>query len=229
MESSGHAQNSCGKPRKINRDNVADISPEDAWEKIKEAVADSDIDDAKDAIQEYVKALDGTPTYKEIQMGLIDAGINLWFISLERVFPGAFTNMDLQGNVGKKYTVSYRFSEKPARPREREGWPQTRDEILARLDDAGERVDSLKQRCFNCEEFGHSTKTCPEPKRERVEEAVVCNNCQGEGHRQRDCTFPTPVSILFTSLQEQALSHVLTSLPARIAGEYSMLTCRLSC
>lgn len=187
----GHFRASCEKPRKIDREHVADVSPEDAWEKIKEAVADNDIDDAKDAVQEYVKALDGTPTYKDIQIGLIDSGINLWFIPLERELIGAFTNMDLQGNVDKKYTVSYRFSDKPARPRERQGWPETRDEILSRLDDAGDRVDSLKQRCFNCNEFGHSSKTCPEPKRERVEEAILCNNCQGEGHRQRDCKMPS--------------------------------------
>src|SRR5690606_27675434 len=126
LDTPGHLQKSCDKARKINRDDVADVSPEEAWEKIKEDAADKVIDDAKEAVQEYVKALDGTSTYKDIQLGLIEANINLWFIPRERDLLGAFTNMDLQGNVDKKYTVSYRFSENPSRPREREGWPETR-------------------------------------------------------------------------------------------------------
>jgi hypothetical protein len=193
LDTPGHLQKSCDKVRKINRDDVADVSPEEAWGKIKAAAADRDVDDAKEAIQEYVKSLDGAPTYKDIQLGLIEANINLWFIPRERDLLGAFTNMDLQGNVDKKYTISYRFSENPSRPREREGWPETRDEILSRLDDAGETVDSGKTRCFNCGEFGHGSKACPEPPRERAEEALVCPNCNGEGHRLRDCKVLDPV------------------------------------
>ncbi|KAF4121087.1 Zinc knuckle [Geosmithia morbida] len=186
----GHIWRSCEKPRKINRDHVADVDPEVAWAKLKQAASERDVDDAREALQEYVKALDGAPTYKEIQIGLIGNRINLWLIGLDRQLAGAFTNMDLQGNTGKKYSISYRFSEKPCRPREREGWPESREDLLNRLNDAGDTVDSGKQRCYNCGEFGHGSKSCTEPPRERDEEPSLCRNCNGEDHRLRDCPLP---------------------------------------
>ena len=163
------------------------MSADDAWKKLIEATNDRDIDDVKEALQEYVKALNGVPTFLELQKSFIDNGIQLWFIALERKLEGAFTNMDLQGHIGKTYTVSYRFSEKPSRPREREGWPASRDELLSRLEDAGDTVDSGQQRCYNCNNWGHGSKNCPEPKQDRIHEANVCHNCKEEGHRLRDC------------------------------------------
>lgn len=192
----------------INRDNVANVTPEEAWEKIKRAAAERDVDDAKEALQEYVKSLDGAPTYREIQMGLIDEGVNLWFIGIEKELLGAFTNMDLQGNPDKKYTISYRFSEKPCRPRERVAWPESREEILSRLDDAGDAVESGKRRCYNCDEFGHSSKACPNPPREKEDnEPKLCPNCNEEGHRLRDCEYPSRKegwTFLFTHNRSEA-------------------------
>ena len=186
VASVGHIRAECTAPRVINRDNVKDLSVEAAWDKLVKAAAEREMDDAKDAIQEYVKANNGTPTYREMQGGFIHSNVGLWLIALERPLSGAFTNMDLQGNIGKKYTVSVRFSKKPSRPREREGWPENDEEILTRLDDAGDAIDSGKIRCHNCDEYGHSSKNCPEPPKEREELKVTCNNCDGE-HRTRDC------------------------------------------
>lgn len=123
---------------------MADVSPDDAWKKLKEAATDRDPDDAKEAIQEYVKVLDGAPSYKDIQMRAIEEHNNLWLIPLERGILGAFTNMELQGNTRKKYTVSYRISEKPGRARDRDGWPESKADIISRLDVEGEKVDSGK-------------------------------------------------------------------------------------
>lgn len=179
------------------------MSPEDAWNKLKQAAKERDLDDVKEALQEYVKALGGTPTFKDIQQGLIDEGVNLWFIGIERQLLGAFTNMDLQGNTGKTYTISYRFSEKPTRPRDREGgWPESKEVILDRLDDAGDTVDSGQQRCFNCNEWGHGSKNCPQPKAEKAEEGSLCNNCKEPGHRLRDCEriAPSPITCFANSL-----------------------------
>lgn len=179
---------SCEKPRKVNRDHVADVDADVAWEKIKQGVAERDIDDVKEGVAEYVKALDGAVTYREMQEALIDQGTNLWFIGTERALVGAFTNMDLQGNMSKTYTVSYRFSEKPERPIEIEGWPKTREEILSRLDDAGDVVATGKSRCHNCNEFGHMSKDCAQEKIENTDaKKVCCSNCNEDGHRLRDC------------------------------------------
>ncbi|KAK5987098.1 Cellular nucleic acid-bindinghomolog-like protein [Cladobotryum mycophilum] len=187
----GHMRRNCENARKVNRDHIADTTPEAAWDKLKQAAAERDVDDAKEAVQEYVKALGGTVTYREIQEALIDQNINIWLIATERPLVNVFTNMDLQGNMDKKYSISYRFSEQPERPREIDSWPKTREEIVSRLDDAGEVVDSGKVKCHNCGELGHASKFCTQERVERTDKPkIVCNNCSAEGHRLRDCPEP---------------------------------------
>lgn len=187
----GHRKRDCEKPRKINRDLVADVSPGVAWAKLEQAARERDADDVKEAVQEYVKALNGEPTYRVLQEAFIDKKVNIWLIAVERSILPTFTNMDLQGNIEKKYTVSYRFSDKPERPREIEGWPQNPEEILSRLDDAGEVVNNGKSLCHNCKQVGHVAKHCPEEKVEPDGPRVTCSNCNEDGHRIRDCELPT--------------------------------------
>lgn len=186
----GHMSKDCTNPRKIDRSGVADMDAEAAWEMIKRAAAEQDAEDAKEGIQAYVKALNGRITYRELQEALIDNKINLWLISTEKSLIEIFTNMDLQGNMGKKYTISYRFSDQPQRPREIEGWPKSIEEILSRLDDAGDVVDSGRPKCSNCDELGHIAKQCPQEKVVREVKVQTCYNCSGEGHRVRDCPEP---------------------------------------
>ncbi|QPH04320.1 hypothetical protein C2857_001229 [Epichloe festucae Fl1] len=187
----GHMRKNCENARVINRDHVADVSPDDALAKIKIAASERDVDDVKEGVQEYVKAVGGDVNYHQLQTMFIDEGVNLWLIASERQLVNVFTNMDLQGNTGKKYSISYRFSEKPERPREIESWPKSREEILNRLEDAGEIVDSGQRRCHNCGELGHATKFCTQERAENnAQPAISCSNCGAEGHRLRDCPEP---------------------------------------
>ncbi|KAM6528534.1 hypothetical protein FALCPG4_009510 [Fusarium falciforme] len=187
----GHMRKNCENARKINRDHIADVSLEEALNKIKQAVTERDVDDAKEGVQEYIKATNGEATYRDVQTALIEKDIGLWLIASEKPLLQVFANMDLQGNIGKKYTVSYRFTEKADRPREVEGWPKDRDELLSRLDDAGEVVDKGMPLCSNCKELGHISKYCTQEKAERTDAPKIsCYNCGGEGHRVRDCPEP---------------------------------------
>ncbi|QUC23106.1 uncharacterized protein UV8b_07347 [Ustilaginoidea virens] len=187
----GHFRNNCENARSVNRDSVADVTPEEALAKIKKAACERDADDAKEGIQEYVKAAGGDVNYHQLQTMFIDEGISLWLIAMERQLVNVFTNMDLQGNTGKKYSISYRFSEKPERPRERETWPSSREEILNRLEDAGDVVDSGLRRCNNCGEVGHLSKACTQEREEKkTQPAITCHNCGADGHRVRDCPEP---------------------------------------
>lgn len=184
----GHIKAKCENPRRIDRDHIADMPADQAWAKIKSAVSERDVDDANEAIQQYIKAVDGAVTYKELQESFIREGINLWLIGIERPLIDVYTNMDIQGNTGKKYTISYRFSERPSRPRERDGWPGDRQELLVRLDNAGDAVDGGISKCLRCKELGHISKYCSA---ERVENEdapkKICYNCGSEEHRVRDC------------------------------------------
>jgi hypothetical protein len=164
------------------------MSQDEAWSKIKAAVADRDIDDVKEAIQTYVKASPNT-TYAELEQAFRSQDMKLWLIALEKDgLAATLTNMDLQGNLEKKYTVTYRFQWNPPRPRDREHWPKTEDENIERLSNAGEVVPRGLPKCNNCDELGHLRKNCPQ---ERIEKDVTgvlkCFNCDGEGHRVRDC------------------------------------------
>jgi hypothetical protein len=166
-----------------------DKSVEDAWAMIRKGAAERDSDDVKEAVQIYIKASPDT-TYPELEQAFRKQGIGLHLIALEKTsLAMTLTNMDLQGNMDKKYTVSYRFSNKPARPREAEGWP-TPEENIERLADAGDVVDRGLSKCNNCNELGHTSRSCPQEKMENADRVVIkCFNCDSEGHRVRDCEF----------------------------------------
>jgi len=53
--------------------------------------------------------------------------------------------------------------------------------------------------CFNCSQMGHSSRDCPEPRKQTKGKGkgggdasgeMQCNNCKQFGHRSRDCTEP---------------------------------------
>lgn len=177
----------CKGARKIDRSHLADMTTEQAWTLIKKAVKDRDIDDVKEAIQIYVKAAPET-TYPELQRAFRKQDMPLWLIAIEKALAVTFTNMDLQGNLGKTFTVTYRFQWNPPRPRDREAWPKDEDENIERLQDAGEVVHGGLPLCRNCEEVGHISKNCPQEKVEKENTVeILCYNCGETGHRVRDC------------------------------------------
>lgn len=153
---------------------------------IKQAVKGRDIDDVKEAIQIYVKSSPET-TYAELERAFRNQDVPLWLIAIEKPLVSTLTNMDLQGNLGKKHTVTYRFQWNPPRPRDRELWPKDVDENIERLKDAGEVVHGGLPKCHNCEEIGHVAKSCPQEKIEKANAVeIVCYNCNETGHRVRD-------------------------------------------
>lgn len=183
----GHTITQCKNPRKIDRSNLSNMEIEEAWARIKRAVQERDIDDIKEAVQIYVKASPKT-TYAELERAFRAQGVALWLIAIEKALAPAFVNMDLQGNLGKKFTVTYRFQWSPSRPRDREVWPKDVDENLERLADAGEVVYGGLPKCSNCDEIGHVAKSCPQDKVEKPNSfEITCFNCGEKGHRVRDC------------------------------------------
>ncbi|KAK4219733.1 hypothetical protein QBC37DRAFT_409635 [Rhypophila decipiens] len=187
----GHTVTACESARFVDRSEYADMSPEDAWKLLLKAVNEREVDDVKVAIQTYVKAAPET-TYQELEKKLRAEDVKLWLIAIEKAgLASTMTNMDLQGNMEKKHTVTYRFQWNPPRPRDRELWPADVDENIERLADAGEVVPRGLPKCSNCSEIGHISKSCPQEKMEAdTVRTIMCYNCDTPGHRMRDC--PTP-------------------------------------
>jgi hypothetical protein len=192
---------------------------EEAWALIKRAVKERDIDDVKEAIQIYVKSAPNT-TYADLERAFRAQDVPVWLIAIEKTLASTFTNMDLQGCLGKTYTVTYRFQWNPPRPRDREVWPKDVDENIERLGDAGEVVYGGLPKCSNCDEIGHIAKSCPQDKVEKANSfEIICFNCSEPGHRVRDCKlsiFKDRVCYELTVFQ--ALPRALIDLPARTAG-----------
>ena len=108
--------------------------------------------------------------------------MNVYLIGMEKELALTYTNMDLQGNLDKKFSVSWRLSPHHQRPKEKDAWPTTPDENLVRLQDAGEPVDRGIPKCSNCENLGHTKRNCPEEKQELTDRAEVkCFNCEAIG------------------------------------------------
>ncbi|KAK3942229.1 hypothetical protein QBC46DRAFT_309557 [Diplogelasinospora grovesii] len=186
----GHTISKCEGARFVDRSEYADMSTEDAWEAIKKAAKARDTDEVKKAVQSYVKA-NPDATYDQLEEAFRLQDIKVWLIAIEKDLMSIYTNMDLQGNLDKKYTVTYRFQWNPPRPIDRKVWPKDVDENLERLKDAGEVVPRGIPICRNCSELGHISKNCPQEKYEADTVKVVkCFNCDGVGHRVRDCPKP---------------------------------------
>lgn len=163
---------------------------------LEQAINERDMDEVKEKLQVYVKAQPDI-TFVDLEKALRSQGYGLYLIPLVKASLSiTLCNMDLQGNLGKKYTVNYRFSDKPRRETEKEGWPKDHAEVLARLADAGDVVPLGQPKCTNCNKLGHISKNCDEEKMEPTERAVVkCYNCDEEGHRVRDCKLNLPTSM----------------------------------
>lgn len=171
------------------------MQPEVAWEELITASKERDLDDVKDAVDKYVKALP-TTTYVDLERAFRAQDLKLYIIALEREIAATYTNMDLQGKLDKKYTISYRFSDKPMRPKEADAWPPSSEENMERLKDAGIPVDRGIPKCANCDQLGHTSRSCPEAKLENERATVKCYNCDGVGHRVRDCKSTKCIKIL---------------------------------
>lgn len=153
------------------------------------------MDDMKIALNKYIKA---TPdaTYVLLEKAFRQQNIPLYIIAYKKELLTTYVNMDLQGNLKKTYTISYRKTPRHSRPKEKEYWPETPEENLERLADAGEPVDVGVSVCNRCNELGHASKQCAEEYVENADKVEVkCFNCDQVGHRVRDCKLPAPSCI----------------------------------
>lgn len=183
----GHTALECTNLRTLSNDHIADKSEEEAWALLAEASAERDIGDFKDALQVLSKTCPDY-TYPKLEREFRGRGFTIFLIAMEKDHGDTYTNVNLQGEIGKKYAVSYFTSATCHRPALVDKWPASPEENLKRLADAGVPMDRGVDKCNNCGKVGHSTRRCPDEKMAPVQPKVTCFLCGEEGHRVRDCT-----------------------------------------
>ncbi|MCJ1365647.1 hypothetical protein MMC16_004772 [Acarospora aff. strigata] len=190
----GHKATECKANRVLDLSKILDKSPEEAWESLVAADTDGDLDDFREALKIYSKAVPLT-TYAQLERAFRDNHFRIYLIALEKEIPDTLTIVDIQGKLDCKYTIGYYKSPHPRRQNAAQGWPASPEENLERLNDAGVPMDRGIPKCSNCSELGHVAKFCKEEKQaiDRVEERVdrfACRNCKQSGHNAAECPEP---------------------------------------
>lgn len=161
---------------------------DEAWAMLKQASDEVDIGDFRDAVEVLAKSLDGNLSYLNLEKECRKRKFSIHLIALKKDVAVAYTNVDLEGNVGRTYTLAYFTSASCPRPILMPLWPKDAAENLQRLEDVGVPMERGVPICGNCNNAGHVRKDCPEEKREFEGAKVMCALCDQEGHRVRDCT-----------------------------------------
>ncbi|KAL8752473.1 MAG: hypothetical protein Q9184_005722 [Pyrenodesmia sp. 2 TL-2023] len=189
----GHITSECTKNKVFDLDKIADLPIEEAWENVvktaKEAVESRDLDEFREAIKVYTKAVKDI-TYQEIERSFRTNDIGIFLIGTEPQsgeISDTHTLVNLAGKRDCKYKVGYFFKKTPRTAKMAEGWPSSEAENLERLKDAGIPYERGVPKCLRCKEMGHSSKDCKEERQEFTATATKCFNCDEEGHRARDC------------------------------------------
>ena len=101
------------------------------------------------AIYTYSKAAPDI-TFSELESAFREDNMHTHLIAKEQEVSDTHTIVNLQGKIDQKYVVSVQFSAKPRRANFAQGWPQSPEENIARLGDAGLPMDRMVPKCSNC-------------------------------------------------------------------------------
>lgn len=177
----------CKNKKVIDMTDVPDVTEKEAWNVIREACRDREIGDFKAAVKILSKA-NPELTYVDIEAECRKQNLSIYLIGLKKDVDPAYTNTNLQGEVGKTYQVGYYFSHLCQRPVLMPFWPKDIEDNKARLADAGVPLARGVIICSNCSKPGHGRKSCPEPLDAGPgAPKIICALCNEEGHRVRDC------------------------------------------
>ncbi|KAF3940617.1 hypothetical protein ABW19_dt0209943 [Dactylella cylindrospora] len=192
----GHRASECKNRRKIFESVIESASEgqiEAAWNALKKANDEKDLDAFKDAFFDYVRVLPSS-TFGDLQDAFSSEGFSYSLVAIQKDITNTQTIVDLQGNMGKKYVVTFQTSLQGRRKvfasHAAGRFPEDKEDNKKRLEDAGFIQESYVMFCMICNERGHTSKGCTQERPPRDTEApkVQCVNCGEEGHRSRDCT-----------------------------------------
>ncbi|KAL8657231.1 MAG: hypothetical protein Q9226_002126 [Calogaya cf. arnoldii] len=212
----GHMLSECTNNKVFDHlANVATMSEEDAWNNVvrtaKEAVETRELDEFREAIQVYQKAVKEV-SYEQLERSFRTNELGIYIIAMEPrdgEILDTHTLVDLSGKKDCKYKVGYHFKKTPKNTKMADMWPSSEEENLVRLQDAGVPYERGIPKCLRCKgesgflpkalseqmltirshlEMGHTSKACTQEEQEIEKPSVKCVICEEDGHRARDCT-----------------------------------------
>ena len=164
----GHQTSECKANRVFDTSGVADMSAEDAWDALQKADEERNLEDFREvcadsrcphtsytdfpdqAFKVYSKAASDA-TYDELETAFRINGFNTYLIATENELPKTHTYVNLQGELDKTYKVGFHLSPKPKRETAKQGWPETSEENVERLKDAGMPMERGIPKCMRCD------------------------------------------------------------------------------
>ncbi len=143
------------------------MSAEDAWEALQKADEERDLDDFREvgdgkrsshtdtdvsaqAFKIYSKAA-ADATYDELETAFRINHFNTYLIATENELPKTHTYVNLQGELNRTYKIGFHLSPKPKRETAKQGWPETPEENLERLKNAGMPMERGIPKCARCD------------------------------------------------------------------------------
>ncbi|CAG8465105.1 3966_t:CDS:10 [Diversispora eburnea] len=179
------------KPSPWDNPNPTNLTSDEAWNKLLQADKERDVDDFKDAFEEYAKS-SSELTFQEIERQLRASNCKGRLVALEREeLPLTKCLVDLQGvTEDKKYVVQIVMGPPSRLARTAGRRAGSDEENIEWLSQAGFLRDDVVPTCFNCKKKGHITKECQEPRRDRGGgggRGRDCYNCGSTEHQAREC------------------------------------------
>lgn len=177
----------CKNTKKLDLSDVPDMSEGEAWALITKASDDLEVDDFRETLKILSKA-NPALTYPAVEKELRKRDLSFFLIGLKKEVAQAYTNVNLQGEVGKTYTLGvFTRSDSCPRPVLMEAWPKDAADNLLRLTDAGVPLSRGVPVCSACNQLGHTRKACKEevvaPERQTVT-CVLCDETVGQQQAQ---------------------------------------------
>ncbi|KAL6721520.1 hypothetical protein ACLMJK_000624 [Lecanora helva] len=146
----GHAATECTSKRVFDRSGLPDLDVDSAWEGLKQADKQHDLDDFREAFQVYTKACPDA-TYLEMEQSFRLNNFGVYLIAIEKELQKTHTFVSLQGELDQKYQASFHFSPKPKRKTQEAAWPGSEEENLERLTSAGMPMERGIPKCTRCD------------------------------------------------------------------------------
>lgn len=158
----GHFSSECPQEKRqpkplLNWAHHPEMPAEDAWNLLKEADSTRDLDDIKEAFEVFCRNSPET-TIQEIETRFRAEGFTTHLVGMEKEeMYDYLTNVNLQGEIGKQYSLGFQLSAKSRRQKMYQSMlAESPEENFERLADCGLTV---KKNCIVCNHVSSKTSS----------------------------------------------------------------------